>query len=181
MVLFNVCRGRNTDRIFVAFPTQSVMLQKLTELSLSIHICSSVSGFWSSCLCVGGVVVLHLDNLPRALLQCKRWWPLGSQNTYMSFVYMIFFSLLFLLTPPPPPAPPLPPVAPHARPPPPPPPPLSPQLMQSCDLCYLAAQTSGFVGLGINAFPGLCVHYFCVPCCVCWYEHSLKSNKPFES
>ena len=50
-----------------------------------------------------------------------------------------------------------------------------------CDLCYVDAQTSGFVGLGINAFPGLCVHYFCVPCCVCWYEHSLKSNKPLES
>ena len=38
-----------------------------------------------------------------------------------------------------------------------------------------------FVGLGINVFPGLCLHYFCVPCCVCWYEHSLKSIKPFES
>ena len=36
-VLFNVCRDRNTDRIFVTFPKQFVMLQKLTELSLSIH------------------------------------------------------------------------------------------------------------------------------------------------
>ena len=25
--------------------------------------------------------------------------------------------------------------------------------MQFCDLCYVDAQTSGFVGLGINAFP----------------------------
>ena len=45
MVLFNVCRDRNTDRIFVTFPTQFVMLQKLNELSLSIHICNSISGF----------------------------------------------------------------------------------------------------------------------------------------
>ena len=37
IVLFNVCRDRNTDRIFVTFPKQFVMLQKLTELSLSIH------------------------------------------------------------------------------------------------------------------------------------------------
>ena len=37
MVLFNVYRTRNTDRIIVAFSTQCVMLQKLTELSLSIH------------------------------------------------------------------------------------------------------------------------------------------------
>ena len=37
---------------------------------------------------------------------------------------------------------------------------LSLSLVQSCDLCYVDAQTSGFVGLGINAFPGLCVHYF---------------------
>ena len=59
--------------------------------------------------------------------------------------------------------------------------PLCPQPMQSCDLCWVDVQTSGFVGLGINTFSGLCVHYFCVPCCVCWYEHSLKSNKPFES
>ena len=36
MVLFNVCRDRNTDRIFATFPTQFVILQKLTELSLSI-------------------------------------------------------------------------------------------------------------------------------------------------
>ena len=59
--------------------------------------------------------------------------------------------------------------------------PLCPQPMQSCDLCWVDVQTSGFVGLGINTFSGLCVHYFCVPCCVCWYEHSLKSNKLFES
>ena len=39
--------------------------------------------------------------------------------------------------------------------------------MQFCDLCYMDAQTSGFVGLGTNAFLGLCVHYFCVPFCVC--------------
>ena len=39
--------------------------------------------------------------------------------------------------------------------------------MQSCDLCYVDAQMSGFVGLGINAFPALCVQYFCLPCCVC--------------
>ena len=37
MALFNVCRNRNTDRIFVTFPTQFVMLQKLAELSLSIQ------------------------------------------------------------------------------------------------------------------------------------------------
>ena len=37
IVLFNVCRDRNIDRIFVAFRTQFVMLHKLTELSLSIH------------------------------------------------------------------------------------------------------------------------------------------------
>ena len=53
-------------------------------------------------------------------------------------------------------------------------------VMQSCDLCYVDAQTSGFfVGLGINVFAGLRVHYFCVPCCACSYEHSLKSFKPF--
>ena len=37
-VLFNVCRPRDTDRIFVVFPAQFAMLQKLIELSLSIHI-----------------------------------------------------------------------------------------------------------------------------------------------
>ena len=37
LALSNVCRAGNTDRIFVAFPTQFVMLQKLTELLLSIH------------------------------------------------------------------------------------------------------------------------------------------------
>ena len=66
--------------------------------------------------------------------------------------------------PPPDPHLPLPAAPPPPRPPPPPP---SPQLMQFCDPCYVDAQTSGFVGLEINAFPGLCVHYFCVPCCVC--------------
>ena len=45
--------------------------------------------------------------------------------------------------------------------------PLSPQLMQFCDLRYVDVQTSGFVGLRTNVFPGLCVHYFCVPFCVC--------------
>ena len=40
-------------------------------------------------------------------------------------------------------------------------------LFALCDLCHVDAQTSGFVGLGTNAFPGLCVHYLCVPCCVC--------------
>ena len=45
----------------------------------------------------------------------------------------------------------------------------------------LRVSLHGFVGLGINAFPDLCVHHFCVPCCVCSYEHLLKSNKPSES
>ena len=85
-------------------------------------------------------------------------------------IFLLFFPLHFLLS--------LPATSP---PPPPPPPPPSPQLMQFCDLCYVDAQTSGFVGLGIKVFSGLCVHYFCVPCCEYWYEHSLKSVKPFES
>ena len=29
---------------------------------------------------------------------------------------------------------------------------------------FLFYDTCGFVGLGINAFTGLCVNYFCVPC-----------------
>ena len=76
-----------------------------------------------------------------------------------------------------PPPPPPPPPTPHPTPPP------SLQLIQFFDPCYVDAQTSGFVGLGINAFPDLRVHYFCVPCCVCWYEHlqinhlSLDSSK----
>ena len=78
--------------------------------------------------------MLHLDNLPRVFLQCKGWWPLGSQN--MLFVYMIIFLLFFPpFSTPPPPQPPSP------RPPPPP----SPQLMQFCDLCYVDAQTSELV------------------------------------
>ena len=145
--------------------------------------------FWASWLYVGGVVVLHLDNLPRVFLQCKGWWPLGSQNTYICYsctwLFFFYFFLPFFTPPsPPPPDPaslPTPPSAPACRPSSPPPLPHSPQLMQFCDLCYVDAQTSGFVGLGTNAFSGLCVHYFCVPFCVCWYEHSLKSNKPFES
>ena len=96
--------------------------------------------------------MLHLDNLPRALLQYKGWWPRGSQNIYMTFVYIALFLL--------PSSPALPPpVSQHPL--------LSPQPMYSCDLCCVDAQTSGFVGLGINAFPGLRLHYFCVPCCVC--------------
>ena len=38
-------------------------------------------------------------------MQYKDWWPLGAQNTYMSFEYMIFF----FYSPPPPPHPPTPP------------------------------------------------------------------------
>ena len=44
---------------------------------------------------------------------------------------------------------------------------LSLSLPLSCDLSCVAVQTSGFVGLGINAFPGLCVHYSGAPCFVC--------------
>ena len=61
-------------------------------------------------------------------------------------IFLQFSPLPFLL-PPPRPHLPLPTV------PPPPPTLLSPQLMQFCDLCYVDAQTSGFVGLGINIFP----------------------------
>ena len=127
--------------------------------------------------------MLHLDNLPRVFLQCKGWWPLGSQNTYICYscIWLFFFCFSVpFFTPPPPPTPPHSP-RPHPPLPAAPPPPPSPQVMQFCDLCYVDAQKRGFVGLGINAFPGWCVHYFCVPFCVCWYEHSLKSNKPFES
>ena len=100
--------------------------------------------------------MLHLDNLPRVFLQCKGWWPLGSQNTYICYLCIFFSSPPFFT---PAPHPPLP-AAPSPSPP-------SPQLMQFCDLCHVDVQTSGFVGLGINVFPGLCVYYFCVPCCVC--------------
>ena len=51
IVLLNICREWNTDRIFVTFPTQFVMLQKLIELSLSIHmqLCFWVLSFLTLC------------------------------------------------------------------------------------------------------------------------------------
>ena len=101
----------------------------------------------------------------------------GHSAKYVIRVHDYFSSIFsFPLLLPPSPTPPHSPIRPSSLPPLPP-----PQLMQFCDLCYVDAQTSGFVGLGTNAFLGLCVHYFCVPFCVCWYEPSLKSNKPFES
>ena len=54
--------------------------------------------------------------------------------------------------------------------------------MQFCDLCYVDAQMSGFVGLGINVFPAyVYIIYVYSAVYVDHYEHSLKSNKPFES
>ena len=44
-IVYSICRKWNTHHIFVTFPTQFVMLQKLTELSLSLHYATLFLGF----------------------------------------------------------------------------------------------------------------------------------------
>ena len=115
---------------------------------VSVHLCTvwNVLYEFAVCLFVGGVAVLHLIiyiGLYCIVQRLVAAWI----TTYVHVIYEYDFFLSFF----PPfstPLPPPPPVAPL-------PTPLSPQLMQSCGLCYVDTQTTA------------CLHYFCVPCCVC--------------